>query len=236
MARTVKEKEYIARKNEIIDTAQWLIYSRGCDNLSISDILREMDISKGAFYHYFESRQALVDAVVNRMEEESEKAIRTIVTNPKLKTLDKLQAFLDLSDIMRTHGYPKAVRLMRMWYRDENTIIRQKVDEASIRQRSPCFDVILEQGIREGIFILKNAEYAGEMVTYLLQGLSNHQAKLLMFVEEEKKIIHLVDDILRVHDSYTGAIERLLGLPGNSLKRMDAKLAKTWVTVMLEAG
>lgn len=56
MARVVNQDAYRARKNEILDVAQQLVMvTKGFDEMSIQDILDELGISKGAFYHYFDS-------------------------------------------------------------------------------------------------------------------------------------------------------------------------------------
>ena len=61
MARSVNEKEYAVKRNEILDVAQRFVYTRGYEQMSIQDILDELHISKGAFYHYFDSKQALLE-------------------------------------------------------------------------------------------------------------------------------------------------------------------------------
>lgn len=53
MPRVVKEEEYAVKCNEILDVAQHLVYTKGYQQMSIQDILDELKISKGAFYHYF---------------------------------------------------------------------------------------------------------------------------------------------------------------------------------------
>jgi AcrR family transcriptional regulator len=49
MARIVKEEEYAARRNEILDAAQRLVYTKGYEHMTIQDILDDRHISKGAF-------------------------------------------------------------------------------------------------------------------------------------------------------------------------------------------
>ncbi|HXZ05870.1 MAG TPA: TetR family transcriptional regulator, partial [Ktedonobacteraceae bacterium] len=47
MARIVKEKEFAGKRNEILDVAQRLIYTRGYEQMTVQDILEELEISKG---------------------------------------------------------------------------------------------------------------------------------------------------------------------------------------------
>ncbi|MEO8612545.1 MAG: helix-turn-helix domain-containing protein, partial [Chloroflexota bacterium] len=62
MVRVVKEQDYAEKRNEILDTAQRLVFSKGYERLTIQDILQALNISKGALYHYFDSKQAVLEA------------------------------------------------------------------------------------------------------------------------------------------------------------------------------
>ena len=64
MARIVKEEEYVEKRNEILAVAQRLVYTKGYEQMTIQDMLDELQISKGAFYHYFGSKQALLEALI----------------------------------------------------------------------------------------------------------------------------------------------------------------------------
>ena len=95
MARTVKEESYAVKRNEIIDAAQRLVYTKGYDLMSIQDILNELKISKGAFYHYFDSKGNLLEALIDRMREEALPVVLPIVNDPDLSALEKLHRFFD---------------------------------------------------------------------------------------------------------------------------------------------
>ncbi|MGD0006240.1 MAG: helix-turn-helix domain-containing protein, partial [Anaerolineaceae bacterium] len=79
MARIVKEDEYNVRRNEILESAQRFVYTRGYEQMAIQDILDDLQISKGAFYHYFTSKQALLEALIERMMLDAEQVLTPIV-------------------------------------------------------------------------------------------------------------------------------------------------------------
>ena len=60
MAHVKKPPE--TRIAELLDCAQRLFFERGYDNTTVNDILEAAGLSKGAFYHYFESKEALFSA------------------------------------------------------------------------------------------------------------------------------------------------------------------------------
>jgi len=79
MARVIKEQEHAERRNEILDVAQKLVYTRGYEQMSIQDILDALGISKGAFYHYFDSKQALLEALTGVPWERRSARFRCVV-------------------------------------------------------------------------------------------------------------------------------------------------------------
>ena len=72
MARTVNEQDRTLKRSEILDAAQRLVYTKGYEQMAIQDILDALKISKGAFYHYFGSKQDLLEALVERMQQEAQ--------------------------------------------------------------------------------------------------------------------------------------------------------------------
>src|SRR6266498_3912837 len=93
MARIVKEQAYAVKRNEILDVAQRLVYTKGYEQMTIQDILDDLQISKGAFYHYFDSKQALLEALIERMLQEGIQLITPIVHDPHMPALEKLQRY-----------------------------------------------------------------------------------------------------------------------------------------------
>ena len=60
---------YAVRRDAFVDVAQRLIQAKGYQQMSIQDVLDELDASRGAFYHYFGSKADLLEAVVERLTE-----------------------------------------------------------------------------------------------------------------------------------------------------------------------
>ena len=97
IGRIVKELEYNAKRDEILKAVVSLIYSKGYEQMTIQDILGALKISRGAFYYYFESKMALLEACIERSAAEGEKALLQVVRDPKLSAIRKIQAYYDLS-------------------------------------------------------------------------------------------------------------------------------------------
>ena len=62
MARTLNPTLHTVRRDAFLDVAQRLVETKGYEAMSIQDVLDALEVSKGAFYHYFDSKQALLEA------------------------------------------------------------------------------------------------------------------------------------------------------------------------------
>lgn len=64
MARTVNQAEYAAKRKDILAATQRLVFTKGYERMTIQDILADVQISSGAFYHYFDSKPAVLEAFI----------------------------------------------------------------------------------------------------------------------------------------------------------------------------
>lgn len=232
MARTIKPEEFAAKRREILDAAQRLVFTRGYEQMSIQDILDEIQISSGAFHHYFDSRGALLEAFIERIKQESETPLLPIIHDPHLSAIEKLQGFFDTLDRLRSAQQADVVKLLHVWYTDDNAMVRQKVDEAIFEQRAPLLTEIVRQGVREGIFTTAYPDNAGEVILSLLHGMSNTHARLLLSLEQGSDDQACSKEIVTTHAAYMDAIERVLGTPDHSFTRADAAAVKVWVVAV----
>lgn len=232
MARIIKEQEYAKKRNEILDAAQRLVYVKGYERMTIQDILADLKISSGAFYHYFDSKSAVLEGFIERIQEESGKPLLLILHDPHLPALEKLQRFFTGLDSLRTANKAAVVELLRVWYTDDNAIVRLKVDEAVLEQRAPLLTEIVRQGIREGVFTTAYPDQAGEVILSLLQGMGSTHARLLLSLGQGGDELRCIERIVATHAAYMDAIERMLGAPPNSLYRTDAEAVKVWETAL----
>src|SRR5713101_110126 len=152
MVRIVKEHEYTAKRNAILDAAQRAVATTGYERMAIADLLGELQISSGAFYHYFDSKPALLLALVERMVDEVEQLVLPIVHDPKLSALDKLQRFFAVLEQGKREHKRFVLAYLRVWYGDENAIVRHKLHIVRVKRFTPWLEEIIQEGTREGVF------------------------------------------------------------------------------------
>ncbi len=103
-----KTRKGQASRGKILDAAAALFLRRGVHATSVDDILLESNMGKSQFYHYFDSKEQLVEAVV-------EMQIQRIIAflEPYARNLESWQdlekwarAYLQLTESMGGYGCP----------------------------------------------------------------------------------------------------------------------------------
>lgn len=109
-ARSSRRQEYSAStKRALIDVAEELFTERGYAGTSLDEIVAGARVTKGALYHHFSGKQALFEAVFERVEDAATQKIRKAVhdhTDPWEKARSGLRAFLD---VVQEKGYRRIV-------------------------------------------------------------------------------------------------------------------------------
>lgn len=211
-------KEHTVRRDEILDSAQRLINTKGYEQMTVQDILDELQIAKGTFYHYFDSKQALLEAFIERMIEAMEHIFRSVVDTPQLTALDKLNRFFALLGQYKTTEQTVMRTILRVWYTDDNALVRQKMRTATLERVAPLFAAVIHQGIEEGSLTTRYPDEAAEVVFSLAQDMVDILSHLLLSSQRIE-----FGRFERTVAAYTDVIERALGTPPHSLMLADTE-------------
>lgn len=75
-------------KGRIVDAAWSLFYEQGYDATTIDDIVERSETSKGSFYHYFNSKDALLSSLSYLFDAKYEQLMEQI--DPEMNSFDRL--------------------------------------------------------------------------------------------------------------------------------------------------
>jgi AcrR family transcriptional regulator len=225
MARIVNKEEYELRCNEILNAAQTLVYSKGYEQISIQDILATVHISKGAFYHYFDSKQALLEALIERLALQVITIITPIVQDDRLPAPEKLRRVFDMASRWKTDRKEYLIKMVNVWYADENAVLRQKAQSAVLPLIAPLLTTIFYQGVREGVFHTAYPDQISGIIFSLLQGFGD---TLIAFIIQADITLEALQQIESLSASHQDAVERILGAQPGSLPLFDTAILREW--------
>jgi TetR/AcrR family transcriptional regulator, transcriptional repressor for nem operon len=225
MSRTVNEQEYEAKRNEILDVATRLIYSKGYQHLTIQDILEALDISRGALYHYFNSKYAILEAVIEHSAAELQQSLTAFASDPHLSAVEKIQGYFDVSTRWKTTRKDLIVSALRNLYSDENALIRQKLGAKSRRHVPKFLAPIIRQGVKEGVFSTPYPEEVASIFCGMTLSLADTIVDLFFSSNPDTDTLKRAQDHVK---AYFDSVERILGAPPGSFKAVDITVFKDW--------
>lgn len=152
MSRIRKQSEYDNKRSEIVSMAITLLDQIGYEEFSVNKVIAYAKMTKGAFFHYFKSKNELIDAIVDiillPMAEALEEIVKDNTITPKQKIVSMAAS---VGKIKSTHRQT-ANQLVRLLQREENKSIADMVVEKSIGTFIPIYESVLKQGNECGDF------------------------------------------------------------------------------------
>jgi AcrR family transcriptional regulator len=225
VVRTVDPVAHAIRRDIFVDAAQRLMQTKGYARMSIEDVLDAADASKGAFYHYFDSKAALREAVMERMTDQAMTVLRPLLDDPNLSALEKLQGFF--AGIARWKGERTELLtgFLEVWMADDNAPVREHYRRLIAGRVTPVLASIIEQGAAEGTFAVAHPKATARVAVSLILG-ANETATELYFARQADAIPF--EDVEPQLRAYTDAMERVLGVPPGSWPIVDPAILRQW--------
>ena len=205
----------IGVKEKIILTAETEIINSGYENTSLNDIIHRSGVSKGTFYHYFESKDGLLDQIMRRMSGAMLIPFKKVVNDPSLSAVEKFNAIVSSSTKYKIAN-KKLFRTATRWlWKDENIKIRHKLLNKNIKYIIPELAKIVDQGMKEKSFKVEYPVEAAESIIHLSMSLGEQMAPYIFNSKPNKKTIQIVLIKMKAYDD---TVERILGAEKGSLK------------------
>ena len=225
MARTVNAVVHAVRRDAFVDVAERLIPQKGYEQMSVQDVLDALGASRGAFYHYFDSKQALLEAVLERMADGAAAALSPVVDDPTLAANEKLERVF--AGIARWKAARKelVLAIIPVWLSDDNAIVREKFRHVAARVLTPLLAQIIRQGVEQQVFCVGSPGAAASILVMLLQGFSD--AATALFLARQANTITF-EEVERTTAAYTEAFERILGATAGALTLIDEPTLHLW--------
>jgi AcrR family transcriptional regulator len=154
-------------RKKIIETAGQIFSRFGFRKTSMDDIAKSLKIGKSSIYYYFDSKEAIFEAVV--LNEAN--ILRNSLTN-SLKSVDspidkmKNYVFVRMKAFEKLSNYYNAIFDKNLDHFDFIESVRAKYD----REELAILRLILYDGARRGIFNIENSEYTAMAIQTTLKG------------------------------------------------------------------
>jgi AcrR family transcriptional regulator len=225
MARTLNVAAHSVRRDEILDAAERMLRTRGYDAMSIQALQDELGVSRGAIYHYFGSKESILDAVIVRTTEAGMAVLRPIVDDPTLGAVAKLQALFTTGAAWKGERSDLLLAVIRSWIAPSNDLVRYRTERAAFDEYTTMMARIIRQGTAEGVMNPTYPDHAAAILTAVFTGTADTVRQLVLDRLDDRISFEEVSQFMH---AYEEAIERVLGVPPGSLTLIDLASLRTW--------
>jgi TetR/AcrR family transcriptional regulator, cholesterol catabolism regulator len=216
----------------MLDRALMLFVQRGYDNVSLNDLIADAGVSKGAFYHWFPSKDALIAALAERSAHDQLAAVESALAQCTGNSLDRLNAVLQAGfDTKMRMGTPEQLAAAVSFLRPENAHIYGRIVTVGQDLFRPLLTQVISDGVAEGVFDTFDPEGVGDMI----QSLAAHtNSKILDVLDaaDESARDHAIDVLTTRFRLHGLAIDRLLALPDGSVTVLTRAQVETMVAAL----
>lgn len=175
------------RKHELLQIAYRLFLSKGYEETSIDEIIEEAGIAKGTFYYHFESKEALLEALINKMISEKVEQAKKITKAP-LSVAEKAVAII-------TSLRPEAAEMdiQNALNQKENVVIHERINKRVIDEAVPILAEVVSEGISQGILQCDNISERVRMTLVISSATFDHgdftAADIDVFIDTVEKLL-----------------------------------------------
>lgn len=200
-----------SKYTKILDALQTLLEDKDIQHISVSEIARAADMGKGSIYYYFPSKEAILEALVERDYAEP------------LETAKNLASKTDISPFTRMAMIFQACRNSSAQFRTrrnvstsssapEQAFIHQKYLTYLITELKPVLTDIIRQGIEKGEIHFDHPAALAEIVLIILAVKLDNTLIPSVPEETEATILGLISLLEKGTENPAGSLNFLMAI------------------------
>lgn len=190
----------INRRKEILKVARNLFLTKDYEKTTMIDIMDALEIAKGTIYHYFRSKEALFEAVIEDIVDENVKQMSKLIKNSSKNALEKIQLLVNAGNRFKENN-----KIVEQLHKSAHDVLHSRLLAAALMKQAPLYAEIIQQGCKERIFKTEAPLECAEFILSAIQFLTDKG--IYPWTEE---------DLKRRIQAFPQFIERLLQAPPES--------------------
>lgn len=184
-----------ARKKELINVAYDLFVTKGYENTSVDEIIAQAGIAKGTYYYHFESKEQILEEVIDMMIDTGVERAKKILQSD-LKLEEKL-----VYTILALRVTPEEQSMQDVIHEKENIILHKKTNDRIIEEATPLLSEIAREAKREGIFNCDDHIEERVKMTLILSNEMFDHGEI-----DENQILVFIDTLEKIYGAKTGSL------------------------------
>ena len=175
------------RKKELLNIAYDMFLTRGYENTHVDEIIEKAQIAKGTYYYYFQSKEQMLEEVIDMMiENETERASQIIRMDIPVP-----QKIVGIVASMKPTEEEQPVK--NALFQPKNVLMHYKVRQKLICVLTPLLSEVIGEGVKEGIFECENIPERVKMLLIISDSTFNEgtfsEKDISVFIDMTEKLL-----------------------------------------------
>ena len=214
------------KRAQILDAAEQLFFEKGYDRTSVQDLLDALNMSKGGFYHYFDSKEAVLRAVSERRAEGRFERLSAELYAPHRGSIDRLNLLLGMANLFQSEDPRFAALMLRLCYVEGDASMRDHHRRILMDRLAPYLADVIDEGVRDGSFHVRHPMEAGRLLLMLALDVDEEACRMLADAPDNPDA---AIGMLELLNAWRDAAEQLIGAPYGSVRLFDAaRMVADW--------
>ena len=175
------------RKKELLKIAYDMFLTQGYENTSVDEIIEKAQIAKGTYYYHFQSKEQMLEEVIDMMiENETERASQIIRMDIPVP-----QKIVGIVASMKPTEEEQPVK--NALFQPKNVLMHYKVRQKLICVLTPLLSEVIGEGVKEGIFECENIPERVKMLLIISDSTFNEgtfsEKDISVFIDMTEKLL-----------------------------------------------
>lgn len=167
----------------------------------------------------------MLEAIVDKLVTDALARVAIVVDDDSLSAVEKFRGYFQTIAALKAERRDFVLGLIKVWYSDDNAIVREKLRHEQIHRVAPHIAAIIRQGVSEGSFALADPDQMARVVLALILDTADEAGEL--FVARQAGEVDY-DTVRRRFETYQIAIQRLLGVEPGTLILANDEVLRLW--------
>ena len=175
------------RKKELLKIAYDMFLAQGYENTSVDEIIERAQIAKGTYYYHFQSKERMLEEVIDMMIDSETKTAEQIIA----MDIPVPQKIVMMITSMKPTEAEQPIK--NALFQPENVLMHHKVRKKLISVITPLLSEVIKEGVNEGIFECDNVTERVKMLLIISDGTFNEgsfsERDISVFIDMTEKLL-----------------------------------------------
>ena len=175
------------RKQELLKIGYDMFLTRGYENTSVDEIIEKAQIAKGTYYYYFQSKEQMLEEVIDMMIESETEMAKQVIT----MDISVPQKIVGILTSMKPSEAEEPIK--NTLFQQENVLMHYKVRKKLIDIIAPLLSEVIKEGVNEGIFECDNIPERVKMLLIISDSTFNEgtfsERDISVFIDMTEKLL-----------------------------------------------